>query len=99
MKIREMMKLLKIDTIHINNIEYLTIKNFCRISNQSPQNISKLCRVGNRYGEKLKFTKIDTKTLIPFSELFDYNFVDRRGRCYSMNENGEIVKKAFPLGF
>lgn len=96
MNVREIMKLINVEIIEVNNTEYLTIKSFCKLSDQTPQNLSRLCNKGNRYGEKLKHIRIDTKILIPLQELFDYNFVDRKGRCYGFNEEGEKVKKSFP---
>lgn len=99
MEIREIMKIIKVETIEIDNIEFLTVKSFCKLSNQTPQNLSRLCNKGNRYREKLKHIRIDTKILIPFQELFDYNFVDRSGRCYGFNHQGEKIKKSFPIGF
>lgn len=94
--LKEKMEILAIKTININGIEHLTVKNFSKLSDMTSQNINKLVKVGNKFGEKMKSFRIDSKTLIPITELFNYNFVNRKGRCYSFDNEGNRIEKPFP---
>jgi len=83
-----------INIIPINGIDYITVKDMARITNRSNQTVYNLINKGNVI-RKMKNIKISEKTLIPYSEVFEFPFtyagVNAKDNIYHYNSDGIIV--------
>lgn len=62
----------------INGVEYMNINDFAKLIGKDKNYVYTLAKTGNQCGT-LRMETILRKKLIPVSELFDFDFIDRQG--------------------
>jgi hypothetical protein len=74
----EFKKLFAITPLNINDCACITVKEFCELTNRSPDDIRWMINQGNKI-RKLKSLKISGKNFIPIEELLEFPFA-KNGR-------------------